>query len=100
MEKKDRAKYYKEPMTFLNEYVFDSEVLEKIQHEHWKSFHDKSQTDDGYKIGDFINASVRLTANQIADIIEEFIKLKSMKAVKAKASEILNEIYTQIEENK
>ena len=51
---KDRSKYYKEPMEFLGQKLYQSDLINKIDNEHWKNFGDAATKDSRLKVGDFI----------------------------------------------
>lgn len=97
-ELEKRKGMYKEPMKFLNNIMYESDILANIQLEHWEAF-DESSKIDGFKIGDFIDVATRLTANQIVEMMNELLELKTIEEVHELIEEFKLEVYKEIEPN-
>jgi len=97
-EEKNRSDMYREPPKFVTDYMYESKMLNDMQQEHWKDFDEKAKTEEGWKVGDFINNSTRISANQIAKIVEKFMEMKSIAQVRVEGQMILDEIYRDIKE--
>ena len=97
-EKKNRNEMYREPPKFVTDYMYESQMLNDMQQEHWKDFDEKVNANKEWMVGDFINNSTRISANQIAKIVEKFVEMKSIAQVRAEGRMILDEIYRDIKE--
>lgn len=92
----DRSKFYKEPLKFGDQTLYESDTLIKISNEHWGSFDKMARPDQGFKIGDFIDNAVNLTAIQLVAFLDEFSKMNSIEEVNNKAKEYIEEIQKEV----
>lgn len=83
-------------MKFLNQTIYKSDIVAKIDLEHWKHFDEAVKTNDGFKIGDFIEVATRLTCQQMVDFLDEIKKLKTIKDVHKFADERILELSKEI----
>lgn len=93
----DRSKYYKKPPKFGAATLYLSEFLNKIDNQHWEQFHMAVTSGEGFKVGDFIDLSVRLTAQQMVKFLDEIKKVKTIEEVHKIADEIILDIAREIE---
>jgi hypothetical protein len=93
---KDRSEFYKTPMKFGAQTMYESDILANIDLKHWEEFDKKVTEDKSYKIGDIIDNSVRVTAIQLVEFLDQFTSLSSIEEVKAIADKYINEIQKEI----
>lgn len=98
-ELKKRADLYKEPSKFLDSTLFESDMLSEMHLQHWQEFDKQIKNGGEQKAGDFIDAAVKVSANQLAKKLEELATISSLVEIKQKISEMLDDIYKEIEEN-
>ena len=95
-----RADMYKEPVKFLNNYMYESDMLADMQLEHWKAFDAMVKKDRNFKAGDFIDTAVRVACNQIVEVLNKLTEQPSAEDVDKRIYEIREEIYKEIAPNK
>lgn len=93
---KDRSQFYKQPMKFGAQTIYESDILANIDNKHWEEFDKKVTEDKSYKIGDIIDNSVNVTAIQLVEFLDQFITLNSIEEVKDLAEKYINEIQKEI----
>lgn len=98
-ELKKRADLYKEPSKFLGSNMFESDMLSEMQLQHWQEFDRQIKLNKEQKAGDFIDAAVKVSANQLAKKLEELATISSLVETKQKIYEMLDDIYKEIEAN-
>jgi len=92
----DRSKYYKEPLKLGAQTIYLSKTLNKIDEQHWEQFHLAVTSGQGFKVGDFIDLSVQLTAQQMVKFLDEIKKLKTIEEVHSIADEMILDIAKEI----
>ena len=92
----DRSKYYKEPLKLGVQTIYLSNLLTKLDEQHWKQFHLAVTSGEGLKVGDFIDLSVRLTAQQMIKFLDEIKKVETIEEVHSIADEMILDIAKEI----
>jgi|ERR1035437_719677 hypothetical protein len=93
---KDRSKYYKEPFKLGAATLYESDLITKINNEHWKNFGDAATTDVRLKVGDFIDLSVNLTIVQMINFLDEIKKFKTIEEIHKYIEDITLEIAKEL----
>jgi hypothetical protein len=93
----DRSKYYKEPLKLGAQTIYLSNLLNKLDEQHWEQFHLAVTSGKGFKVGDFIDLSVRLSAQQIVKFLDEIKKVKTIEEVHAIADDVILDIAKEIQ---
>ena len=91
-----REEKYKEPLTFLDEYLYESDMLSQMQLEQWQEFDKKVKEGGEFSVIDFINNATKVSANQIAKILEGLASLENGALIEEEIANILEEIYKEI----
>jgi hypothetical protein len=92
----DRSKFYKKPLKFGVQTIYDSDVLAEIANKHWETFDEMARPEQGFKIGDFIDNAVNLTAIQLVAFLDEFSKMNSIDEVNDKIKQYIEEIQKEV----
>ena len=92
----DRSKYYKEPLKFGVQTIYESDILSDIDLEHWKNFDEAVKSGQGFKVGDFIGIATNTTAKQLVKFLDEFNECESLTDVKTKTNQYIEEIQKEI----
>lgn len=93
----DRSKYYKKPHKLGAQTLYLSNTLNKIDEQHWEQFHLAVTSGEGFKVGDFIDLSVRLTGQQMVKFLDEVKKVKTIEEVHQIADDMILDIAKEIE---
>jgi len=93
---KDRSSYYKEPLKLGAQTIYLSGILAKVDEQHWKQFEMAVTSGEGFKVGDFIDLSVQLTAQQMIKFVDEFKKLETIEEVHKMADDVILELAREI----
>lgn len=93
---KDRSQFYKQPMKFGAQTIYESDILSDIDLKHWEEFDKKVTEDSSYKVGDIIDNATRVTAIQLVEFLDQFTSLNSIDEVKTLAEKYINEIQKEI----
>lgn len=92
----NREKFYKKPPKFGAMSLYSSKAVKNISSIHWKEFDENVKKKQDFKVGDFIDLSVEVTAKQLVKFLDEFVECKTIEEVKEKASQYINEIQKDI----
>lgn len=92
----DRSKYYKEPPKLGAQTLYVSNLLNKLDEQHWEQFHLAVTSGQGFKVGDFIDLSVRLTAQQMVKFLDEVKRVKTLEEVHRIADEMILDIAKEV----
>lgn len=91
----DRSKYYKKPLKFGAQTLYDSKILTDVSLAHWKIFDESVKSNQNFKIGDFIDVSVNQTAVEMVKFLEKISEMNFEEInefIKSSIEEIQKEI--------
>jgi len=92
----DRSSYYKEPLKLGAQTIYLSGMLAKVDEQHWKQFEIAVTSGEGFKVGDFIDLSVQLTAQQLIKFMDEFKKMETIGEVHKMTDDVILELAREI----
>ena len=92
----DRSNYYKNPMKFGAQTLYQSEVLKGVSLKHWEAFDKKVRSGENFKAGDFIDNAVNVTAIQRVEFLDKFMNFKTVDEVKAECEKYIEEIQKEV----
>jgi hypothetical protein len=95
---KKRKDKYKEPLKFLDDNLYESDMLSEMQLQQWEHFDAQVKKGKELNVIDFINTSTKVAANQIAKILEDLQELGDGRLIEEEIEQILEEIYKEIKE--
>jgi hypothetical protein len=92
----DRSKYYVEPMKLGAAKLYESDFIADIDNAQWKQFDEAAHSGKGFKVGDFIDLSVNLTAIQMVEFLDKIKEMQSIEEVHKYCDDLIMEISKEI----
>jgi len=92
----DRSKFYKEPPKFGAAKLYESDFIANIDVAQWKQFDEAVKSGQGFKVGDFIDLSVNLTAIQMVEFLDTIKKMQTIEEVHKYCDDLTLEIAKEI----